>query len=333
MPQQVTAGSQSPKKNSNEVASPPPILKPTTAKQTTPPKKVLNKDSPKATSKYEFSGFPGNSKYDQIDVTLYEELRKIKEEIALMKTTIQAQNVTIEQQKKEIQALQKKSPTSGQRTFASLFSGNTEEAKTDRHLLLNKIAAESNEREDKKRSVVVAGLQEGESAEADKEAVIRFFEVSGARNAQVIKVRRFGQSKRQITAHPEASAAASTNKVRLLQVILSDTAEQNRVLKYARHPKHDEEDFKGVYAREDRTQAEQEAFSALNSEKYKRNNELDALGLLDKPFRFVIHRRYQAIKAIKSDESREQGTSVFAKDKDVSNAIRAARSAQANSTA
>jgi hypothetical protein len=46
--------------------------------------------------------------------------------------------------------------------------------------------------------------------------------------------------------------------------------------------------FKDIYIRPDRTAAEQSEFIKLNSERKAANSDLDKLGKLDKPFRFVI---------------------------------------------
>ncbi len=113
---------------------------------------------------------------------------------------------------------------------------------------------------------------------------------------KIKRVRRFRSSKT-----PSTDSAARPQPPSLIQVVFESVEDQSRALKVAR--RHNNEEFKGAYAREDRTEAEQELFQNLNKEKIKKNTELNGYGLLDKPFRFVIHRRTESVRPVDSIKS------------------------------
>ena len=145
---------------------------------------------------------------------------------------------------------------------------------------VNNAVTDVKERERRSKNVVIRGIQpiQGDSPEHDKETA-RAFLKAVCPNVEPEKVIQLHQSK------PSKDKSKSTSTPSIL-VVLKDVESQKRVLQAARH--HDNEQFQGVFAHEDRTQAQQLQFAECSKQAKSRNDKLRADGLLDQPFRFVV---------------------------------------------
>jgi hypothetical protein len=112
---------------------------------------------------------------------------------------------------------------------------------------------------------------------------------------------------------------------------LSNQDARTSILDKCRHHKLSG-DYQHVLVREDRTPAEQQEFNRAREQARRRNKELDDEGLLNKPFRYVIHRRTGRVDLIDVDESSKQQRYVFRKVADLELAKSKASSRNNNTT-
>ena len=109
-------------------------------------------------------------------------------------------------------------------------------------------------------------------------------------------------------------AGNSSDTSNIILVSLASKVERDRVLKRCRrHELQDE--FKLVFAREDRSPAEQADFNRARKLAGRRNGELRAR--LDNPFRFVVHRGTHKVVLIDVIESGRQRKYVFKEESDL----------------
>ncbi len=264
--------------------------------------------------------------WNDLDKVIHQVLWPLKAEIETLKKTSIEQAAQI----MELQTKLKNSNTT--KSFASCFSGNSKEQKQERSVLLNAAAKEGRDRKEKEFCVIVAGIPESKATE--KETINRddeantqsFFNAVGGTDLKIKRVRRFRPSKT-----PSTDSAARPQPPPLIQVVFESVEDQSRALKVAR--RHNNEEFKGAYAREDRTDAEQELFQNLNKEKNKKNTELNDHGLLDKPFRFVIHRRTESIRPVDSIKSAAEQKSIFVSESFVKRELQSAKNKTTTPTA
>ena len=90
-------------------------------------------------------------------------------------------------------------------------------------------------------------------------------------------------------------------------VVLDGVDEQRRVLQAARH--HTSKEFSGIFAHEDRTQAQQLQYSECARQAKDRNAALQGSGLLVQPFRYVV--RGDRVRCINSVESAQHKKSMY----------------------
>jgi hypothetical protein len=188
-------------------------------------------------------------------------------------------------------------------TFVSVLTGKSVVQVQQRHQLLNAVAAETKDRQVRAANVIVVGLKPSEAMD-DKTITEKFLQACGLGDVQVAHVRRLNSSRKSSTA-----TSASPTKSNIIQVSLSNENDQEEVLKKC--DRHQVEEYKGVYAREDRTPAQQTEFNDKRVLLKKRNDQLVQAGLLDKPFRNVIHRRTGEICCINVVKSGEEQRYVF----------------------
>ena len=178
-------------------------------------------------------------------------------------------------------------------SFSAALTGKSTQQIKQRNQFINVIAQDNRDRLLRENNVIVSGLP---ISDDDKTRVNQLFKAIGLNNITVNKVRRFQPSKN----NPDAPG--------LLQVSLNPV-DKTSVLKAGYH--HKSQDHVGVYIREDRTPAQQSEFNELNEIKKLRNEKLNTCGLLDNPFRNIVHRRSGTVRCIDVHKSAEQSKCVF----------------------
>ena len=182
-----------------------------------------------------------------------------------------------------------------------------------RNQLLNATAKETKDRQANEHNVIIIGIQESIETEVakrikeDLKSVEDFFVAVGLDEVEIVKTRRIKSKKLASTVQG------------ILQVVLKSSEDQRKVLARARY--HAGEGFTGVFAREDRTESEQTTFNALNKQKNEKNSQLEKIGVLNKPFRYVIHRRDERVAPINFVESAKRKRSIFVSEAVVNNLI------------
>ena len=179
--------------------------------------------------------------------------------------------------------------------------------------LLSIVAKEQREKEIKTKNVVIRGLKlpdetnltTDEVATAATETVKKFVArvtADSAKNVNVREVHRIPQSKlsKETNVSPLSYSAV---------VVLESDEQQRALLSVAR--RHNIEEYKNVFAHEDRTKAQQAQYRELKSEARAKNAELLIEGKLDKPFRYVV--RAGGVRCIDADRLRENKKSIYCK--------------------
>ena len=221
--------------------------------------------------------------------------------VSALETVIRASQETESKLNARIDQLSKdlnKATSTPTTSFASVLQGKSTEKVQQRHQLVNLVAAENKVRQDRASNVIIVGLPKSSTRE-DKDSVNEFFAACGLENVAITHVRRIASSKKETVAPSN-----------IVQVVLSSEKEHAAVLQKCNF--HQNEHIRGVFAREDRTPAQQAEFNELRAKLKKHNDELAAAALLDLPFRFVAHRRTGEICCINVVKSREQCRYVFA---------------------
>ena len=176
---------------------------------------------------------------------------------------------------------------------------------TPKHSLqaVNKAASEANERKRRAKNLIVRGISppESGSSEDDTEQVKSFF-AKVCPDVHVEKVQRLNTSKSKKGSDRPPSPAAL--------VIFKDEEEQRVALKAARH--HNSSDYKGVFAHEDRTEAQQLEYAEVAKEAKRLNEVLDKKKVLDQPFRYVV--RGDRARCIDVSKSKQERKSVYVSD-------------------
>ena len=108
-------------------------------------------------------------------------------------------------------------------------------------------------------------------------------------------------------------SSGKRNPVSSVLVVLNSVEDQQAVLKAARH--HDKADFNGVFAHEDRTRAQQLQYSECAKQAKDKNRRLEAVELLDQPFRFVV--RGDRVRCIDASQSSVAKKSIYVDDSTV----------------
>ena len=218
-----------------------------------------------------------------------------------VKRVSDSQELTISELRSQIEELnkvQKKASTLNP-SFASVLQGKSAEKVQQRHQLINIVAAETENRQNRASNVIVIGLPKSNTID-DKTNIAEFFNACGLLNIEINHVTRINSSKKNETV----------SNHNIVTVSLLNEKDRANVLQRCNH--HHVEKFKGIFAREDRTPAQQTKFNEQRAKLKKRNDELAAAGILDKPFRNVIHRRTGEICCINVESSNEQRKYVFA---------------------
>jgi hypothetical protein len=196
----------------------------------------------------------------------------------------------------EIRTLKLNKTTVGP-SFSAILKGNTPELAKQRNQLIQVVTADNRARKEKESNVIVIGLAPS-TTENDKESISRFFEAAGL-SVNVNHVHRIKSSKN--------NQVSNSN---VLRVSLQTPSDKASVIQACTH--HNVIEYRGVFAREDRTPAEQTKFNEDRAILKKKNDELSGMGLLDRPFRNVIHRRTGGICCIDVLQSNAQKRYVYA---------------------
>ena len=153
-------------------------------------------------------------------------------------------------------------------------------------------------------NVVIIGIKESVE-KSDAECVRRFFEAAGAADVVIKDLKRL-----------RAGRNSDTSNVILISLASKD--ERDRVLRHCR--RHElENEFKLVFAREDRSPSEQAEFNRARKQAGRRNSELRAR--LDQPFRFVVHKSTRQVVLIDVVESRRQRRYIIRDETDLQSLI------------
>jgi hypothetical protein len=184
-------------------------------------------------------------------------------------------------------------------------------SQTQRSSLVNIVAKEQRERENKAKNVVIRGiklpdvtnLSTDQVATAVTETVNKFVArvtADSAKNVNVREVNRIPQSK---LANETNTSPLSYSAV----VVLESEEQQRALLNVAR--RHNINEFDGVFAHEDRTKAQQMQYREHKTEAREKNAELLREGKLDKPFRYVV--RAGGVRCIDVGQSKESKKSIY----------------------
>lgn len=189
-------------------------------------------------------------------------------------------------------------------------AGPSQSSQVQRSTLVNVMAKEQREREIRAKNVVIRGLSfpdetnlTDQAATAVTKTVQKFVArvtTDSATSVNVSKVHYLPQPRLQNQANnlPISHSAI---------VVLENEEQQRTLLRVARH--HNLEEYKGVFAHEDRTKAQQTQHRESVSEAKTKNDELAKRGLLNKPFRYVV--RVDGVRCIDVDQSAEKKKSIY----------------------
>jgi hypothetical protein len=150
---------------------------------------------------------------------------------------------------------------------------------------------------ERETNVVVIGIAESSEVK-DDDLIKQFFTEAGFSETAIKHVRRLKSSKNKVVSNTNVVHVSLINKEERENVL--SKCSRHSLAKYAK-----------VFAREDRTPSEQQEFNENRAEMKRRNDELDEAGLLDEPFRNVIHRRTGEVCCINVDKSNESKKYVF----------------------
>ena len=187
---------------------------------------------------------------------------------------------------KELLAIKPATQSVSQATFAQILQDKSKESSATRNAIVNLAASEQEDRRQRESNVIITGLKATESN--TQEAVLAYFEEAGLGHIKVRHVKRL---------RPKANSKTPD----MFQVVLENQEQRNEALLQVKH--RELPNFNGVFMREDRTPAQQAEFSKLNNERFRKNEELKQLELLDKPFRYIIHRWSGTVRCIDEPES------------------------------
>jgi uncharacterized coiled-coil protein SlyX len=182
------------------------------------------------------------------------------------------------------------------KTFASVLKKSSKES----HQVINMVAADAKDRNERASNVIVVGLDKSETKN-DITLLAEFFNACGA-SFVINSVRRLNSKTKSSGPTPN-----------LLKVTFDSEDGKNEVLESCY--RHSVDEFKGVFVREDLTPAQQTEFKEQRKTLKALNDELNETGLLDNPFRYVVHRRTKQICCINVEESSNEKRYVFASPK------------------
>jgi len=180
--------------------------------------------------------------------------------------------------------------------------------KEHRQAIASQVATQVKQIEQRAYNVVVIGIKESDDA-SDSDKVKNFFSAADVRAEElnaIRNVRRLKKGNNTITSN-------------LILVSLSNQDARSVILDKCRHHRLEGE-HQQVFAREDRTPAEQFEFNKTREQARRRNKELEDDGLLDRPFRYIIHRRTGKVDLIDVVESSRLQKYVFKRAADVDTA-------------
>ena len=176
---------------------------------------------------------------------------------------------------------------------------------------INNAANDSLERERRSKNVIIRGLEyTGNENENTSEKVEEFLSAVCHKGMKVKKAQRLHSRSLNIVEN-------IPSKVPSILVVLNDADEAKEGLKNARH--HTDDQFKGVFAHDDRTKAQQYEYSEIAKLTKKKNEQLKSVNLLDQPFRYVV--RSDRVRCIDVQQSKDQKKSIYIDDKDVKQKI------------
>ena len=209
-----------------------------------------------------------------------------------------------------IKALENRPATAPQASkppnMATLFKSNSPEQKEERCLVLNAIARDNENRQSRENNIIISGMKQ--TSTPDSETVKNFFQSAGAETVQFTNVKRLRSGNKSIVNQPP-----------LLLVSFTNPKDRVLVLKHCSH--HKLANYEGVFVREDRTPEQQTEFTKLNEMRKQKNSCLEAQNLLDKPYRYIIHRNSGTVKCINSVESAQQNKCIFVSSSEIKKAI------------
>ena len=176
---------------------------------------------------------------------------------------------------------------------------------------VNSAVNDVRERERRLKNVVIRGIVDGDTRDHDEEQVRAFLQAvcPNLDTDAVQKVHRLRHAKQN---NPSTDSSKRTPVPSVL-VMLNDTETQRKVLKAARH--HNSNKFKGVFAHEDRTPAQQMQYAECAKLARNKNEKLNEQRALDQPFRYVV--RGDRVRCIDTHQSREREQSVYVTEQQI----------------
>ena len=202
---------------------------------------------------------------------------------------------------KRIDDLSKKtndhSNNGGANSIKTVLTSKAPEHREQRHQLQSMFDRHNKDTKERETNVVVIGIAESNEVKDDV-LIKQFFTAAGVAEIAIKHVRRLKSSKNQVVSNSN-----------VVQVSLINKEERENVL--SKCSRHSLAKYAKVFAREDRTPSEQQEFNKNRAEMKRRNDELEEAGLLDEPFRNVIHRRTGRLCCINVEKSNEAKKYVF----------------------
>ena len=197
--------------------------------------------------------------------------------------------------------------------------------KHQRHRAANQALNEADERARRANNVIIRGIApSGDGHVTDEEAVKSFLSAAKVVDVEVKKIQR------QLAAAPKPNDVSNRVPSPTILVVLDSAAAAQKVLKATKN--HELSNYQGVFSHEDRTDAQREQFTALRRKAHNENMQLDRLGLLNQPFRFVVREQRNQIACIDFAASARAKQSVYIANSDV-NTAKLAASAKAKQDA
>ena len=225
-------------------------------------------------------------------VRWHHSLKSVVDEIATLKQEIVDLKKVNEMQENELIQLNS-SPSTATSTlvsFAAIIAGQYTESKQQQHQLINFIATENKDRQEREQDIIISGLSESPTSN-DIDLVKQFFhEVNQSRLSPSSS--RIQASTIKSVRRLKSSNLSSSNPS-LVLVSFSNPSDRDNAIKAC--SRHRAADFANVMVREDRTPAQQAAF--IKQEIRKLNDELETYKLLEQ-YRNVLHKSRNTVVCI-----------------------------------
>ena len=174
---------------------------------------------------------------------------------------------------------------------------------------VNVAASDAQERTRRSKNVIIRGIQPANDEDSTNAVRAFLATVCPTVNVENSKLQRLQNSRPKGDNEPQGNR----NPVSSVLVVLNSVEEQQIVLKAARH--HTNPNYQGVFAHEDRTRAQQLQYSECAKQAKDKNRRLEAVSLLDQPFRFVV--RGDRVRCIDAKQSSVDKKSIYVDERKV----------------